>query len=204
MGLEILQSISQSWGRVVPRDLLLTLSSCSKPHSEPRAKSLAWTWVQARFKWGQRGQGGYKEPHLLVLVTSPPTQSCQGRLRDASTDRALLLNTTTCLSRRTDRISPGSVGKCPRLFRNKEPPHTPGTRTRGGSGAMGEMLCCSAISRSAWLGGQHPFRTPRCIGYRVDHVSNSCSSGVEKSGVCWGFTREWIISEKPTSSHCFS
>lgn len=118
---------------------------------------------------------------MLVLVSSPPTQPCWGRLRDASTDRPLLLNTTTCLSRRTDRISPGSVGKCPRLFRNKEPPHTPRTQSRGGSGAVGEMLCCSALSRSAWLGGQHPFPTPRCIG----HVSDSFSSWVEKPGVCW-------------------
>lgn len=113
--------------------------------SEPRVKSLAWTWVQAGFKWGQRGQGGCKEPLLLLLVSSPPTQPCRGRLRDASTDRPLLLNTTTCLSRRTDRQDlPWLSGKVSQTVLEQRASTHLQDMDRGGSGAVGEMFCCSA------------------------------------------------------------
>lgn len=165
---------------------------------------------EPEFKQGSSGAtGGYKEPPLLVLVTSPPTQPCWGRLRDAITDRPLLLNTTTCLSRRTDRISPAQWESVPDCFGTKSLHTPPGHGPRGGHGAVGErQLCCSATShpRSAWLGGQHSFPTPWCTGHRVDNVSNSSSSMVEKSGVdCLGENHKRMgISGKPTSSHCFS
>lgn len=59
------------------------------------------------------------------------------------------------------------------------------------------LLLGHITSRSAWLGGQHSFPTTHCTGHRVDHVCNSSSSQVEKSGVYWveGVTREWKSQE---------
>lgn len=161
---------------------------------------------------GPRGLQGAAAVPLLVLITSdsPLMQPHWGRRRDAIADRPPLLTATTCLPRRTDKISHGSVGKHPGLLRHKEPPHTPRDAYQGvAEGLQVEMqLCCSAtciqVRPIAWR-----TTSPSCTmvyGTRCRLcVQQQFTTGRKiRSSLVVRHHKRIGISGKPTSSRCFS